>query len=88
MSFPAVESPSEVFADNVDQMISQGVDINKWGKNVYVKIPVVNSKNKLTKVLIKDEIFRDKPKKILHYCNKKKIGLYFPSTNLKIKSLL
>jgi dTDP-glucose pyrophosphorylase len=28
-------------------------------------IPVVNYKNKLTKVLIKDEIFSDKPKKIL-----------------------
>ena len=26
-------------------MISQGI-INKWGKNVYVKIPVTNSKGK------------------------------------------
>ena len=36
----------EVFADNVDKMVSQGIDINKWGKNVYVKIPVTNSKGK------------------------------------------
>ena len=34
----------EVFADNVDQMIQQAHKINSWGKNVYVKIPVVNSK--------------------------------------------
>ena len=27
-------------------MISQGIKISTWGKNVYVKVPVVNSKNK------------------------------------------
>ncbi len=36
----------EVFADNSKEMISQGNKINKWGKNVYVKIPVINSKGK------------------------------------------
>ena len=35
----------EVFADNNKSMIEQGVKINEWGKNVYVKVPVVNSKN-------------------------------------------
>ena len=25
-------------------MITQGIKINEWGKNVYVKVPVVNSK--------------------------------------------
>jgi len=25
-------------------MIEQGEEINTWGKNVYVKVPVVNSK--------------------------------------------
>ena len=34
----------EVFADSPKLMIEQGIKINKWGKNVYVKIPVVNSK--------------------------------------------
>jgi transaldolase len=34
----------EVFADNFDQMFEQAQTINSWGKNVYVKIPVVNSK--------------------------------------------
>ena len=36
----------EVFADNPKEMILQGNKINKWGKNVYVKVPVTNSKGK------------------------------------------
>ena len=34
----------EVFADNSREMLKQAYKINSWGKNVYVKIPVVNSK--------------------------------------------
>ena len=34
----------EVFADNPSEMLNQAYKINKWGRNVYVKIPVVNSK--------------------------------------------
>ena len=34
----------EVFADNAKEMLQQAYKINTWGKNVYVKIPVVNSK--------------------------------------------
>ena len=43
----------EVFADDMKNMIEQGFKINSWGKNVYVKVPVVNSKNKLTDKVIK-----------------------------------
>ncbi len=34
----------EVFGDTFDEMLRQAMIINSWGKNVYVKIPVVNSK--------------------------------------------
>ena len=34
----------EVFADDAKNMISQGNIISKLGKNVYVKVPVTNSK--------------------------------------------
>ena len=34
----------EVFADNYKDMISQGYIISKWNKNLFVKVPVVNSK--------------------------------------------
>tara|TARA_B100001989_G_C24401273_1_gene394326 strand:- start:33 stop:731 length:699 start_codon:yes stop_codon:yes gene_type:complete len=43
----------EVFADDDDSMIEQGIKINTWGKNVYVKVPVVNSKNQFTGKVIK-----------------------------------
>ena len=44
----------EVFADDEKTMIEQGVKINSWGKNVYVKVPVINSKNKFTGKVIKE----------------------------------
>jgi transaldolase len=44
----------EVFADDQDSMIEQGKKINSWGKNVYVKVPVVNSKNKFSENVIKE----------------------------------
>jgi len=43
----------EVFADNFSEMEKQALKINSWGKNIYVKIPVINSKGKFTGKLIK-----------------------------------
>ncbi|WP_440917067.1 transaldolase family protein [Candidatus Pelagibacter sp.] len=43
----------EVFADNPKLMIEQGVKINDWGKNVYVKVPVINSKKQFTGKVIR-----------------------------------
>ena len=44
----------EVFADNNKSMIDQGIKINTWGKNIYVKVPVVNSKKQFTGKVIKN----------------------------------
>jgi len=44
----------EVFADDQKSMIDQGIKINTWGKNIYVKVPVVNSKNKFMGGVIKE----------------------------------
>ncbi len=52
----------EVFGDTNSTMIDQALKINTWGKNVYVKIPIVNSKG----------IFSGK---IIRELNKKKIKL-------------
>ena len=52
----------EVFADSSRGMIEQGIKISKWSKNVYVKIPVVNSQGKFTG-------------NVINYLNKKKIKL-------------
>ena len=43
----------EVFADDVQNMISQGNVISKWGKNVFVKVPVTNSKGAFMGKVIK-----------------------------------
>tara|TARA_Y100000816_G_scaffold217104_1_gene162280 strand:- start:2374 stop:3078 length:705 start_codon:yes stop_codon:yes gene_type:complete len=44
----------EVFADEHSQMINQAIKINNWAKNVYVKIPVTNSKGKFMGRAIKE----------------------------------
>ena len=44
----------EVFADNYLNMKKQALQINTWGKNVYVKIPVVNSKGVFMGKIIKE----------------------------------
>ena len=44
----------EVFADNFNDMLKQAYEINSWGKNVYVKIPVLNSNGVFTGPVIKE----------------------------------
>ena len=44
----------EVFADEQEEMLKQAYKINKWGKNVYVKVPVVNSKGQFMGTVIKE----------------------------------
>ncbi len=52
----------EVFGDDYKSMLKQGIIINRWGKNVYVKIPVVNSNGKFMG-------------KVINELNKKKVKL-------------
>ena len=73
----------EVFADNEKDMISQGLKINQWGKNVYVKVPIINTKGvfmgKVIRKLNKNNIKLNitavynavQTKKILKQINKK-----------------
>jgi len=56
----------EVFADNAKNMISQGLKISEWGKNVYVKVPVTNSRGKFMG-------------EVINKLNKKKIKLNITS---------
>jgi len=44
----------EVFADDFKEMHRQALKIAAWGKNVYVKIPVTNSKGESAAPLMKD----------------------------------
>ena len=44
----------EVFADEYTEMKKQATEINRWAKNVYVKVPVTNSKGKFMGRIIKE----------------------------------
>ena len=44
----------EVFADEYSEMKKQAIQINTWAKNVYVKVPVANSKGKFMGRIIKE----------------------------------
>ena len=43
----------EVFADEAHEMEKQAYKINSWGKNIFVKIPIVNSKGRFMGELIR-----------------------------------
>ena len=43
----------EVFADNFEEIENQARKITTWGKNVFVKIPITNTKGESSKDLIK-----------------------------------
>tara|TARA_B100000963_G_scaffold359996_1_gene389190 strand:+ start:1392 stop:2087 length:696 start_codon:yes stop_codon:yes gene_type:complete len=52
----------EVFADDEKNMIIQGTKINSWSKNLFVKVPITNSKGKFMG-------------RVIHKLNKKGIKL-------------
>lgn len=43
----------EVISDNHDEMYEQALEISSWGKNVYVKIPIINTQEKSSLTIIK-----------------------------------
>jgi len=73
----------EVFADDYQNIKEQALKINNWGKNVYVKIPVTNSKGIFMGKIIKElnsmniklnitAVYSvNQTKKILKFLNKK-----------------
>ena len=73
----------EVFADEYIEMKKQAIKINNWAKNVYVKVPVANSKGKFMGKIIKELNSQNikinitavysaaQTKKILNFINKK-----------------
>lgn len=44
----------EVFADDISEMRRQAQDIKTWGQNVFVKIPIMNTKKESTLKLVKE----------------------------------
>ena len=44
----------EVFTDDITEMRAQALEIASWGSNVYVKIPVTNTRGEWTDALVRE----------------------------------
>ena len=52
-SFPDYPISFEVFSDDLDGMYAQGIEIDSWGDNVFVKVPVCNTEGMSTEKVIR-----------------------------------
>ncbi len=78
----------EVFADNSKDMLKQAYEINSWGKNVYVKIPVVNSKGEFTGSVIKELSNNGIKLNITAVYTFKQTQMIYKKLNKKTKSII
>jgi len=78
----------EVFADEPKEMLRQAIIINKWGKNVYVKIPVVNSKGKFMGSLIRELSSKNIKLNITAIYSFEQVKKVFKCLNKKSKSII
>ena len=78
----------EVFADDPKEMLRQAVLINSWGKNVYVKIPVVNSKGKFMGSLINELSSKKIKLNVTAIYSFEQVKKVFKCLNKKSKSII
>ena len=78
----------EVFADSPKEMLKQAYKINKWGKNVYVKIPVVNSKGIFMGSVIRELSSKGIKLNITAVYTFKQVNRIFKCLNKKTKTII
>ena len=78
----------EVFADEYEEMKSQAMEINTWGKNVYVKVPVANSKGKFMSRIIKELNNKNIKLNITAVYNAKQVKKILKSINKETKVII
>jgi len=78
----------EVFADNPKEMLKQAYKINTWAKNVYVKIPVVNSKGVFMGPVIKELIEKGIKLNITAIYSFDQVNKVFKCIDKKTKSII
>ena len=78
----------EVFADDPKEMLQQAYEINTWGKNVFVKIPVVNSKGLFMGSVIKELSDKGIKLNITAVYTHEQTKKIYKSLNKKTKSII
>jgi len=78
----------EVFADNSKEMLKQAYEINNWGRNVYVKIPVVNSKGLFMGSVIKELSDKGIKLNITAVYSHEQVKQIYKNLNKKTKSII
>jgi len=78
----------EVFADSQKEMLKQAYKINAWGKNVYVKIPVVNSKGQFMGPVIKELSSKGIKLNITAIYSLEQVNKVFNCLDKKVKSII
>ena len=78
----------EVFADDAKETLKQAYNINTWGKNVYVKIPVVNSKGLFMGSVIKELSDKNIKLNITAVYNYEQTKKIYKKLNKKTKSII
>ena len=78
----------EVFADDPKEMLKQAYKINTWGKNVFVKIPVVNSKGLFMGSVIKELSDKGIKLNITAVYTHEQTKKIYKSLNKKTKSII
>ena len=78
----------EVFADNYKDMKKQALKINTWGKNVYVKIPVTNSRGIFMGKIIKELNYKNIKLNITAVYNANQTKKILKSINKRSKVLI
>ena len=78
----------EVFADEAEKMIAQGKKISSWAKNVYVKVPVTNSKGIFMGKVIKTLNSNNIKLNITAVYNSKQTRMILNNINKKTKVII
>ena len=78
----------EVFGDNYKDIKRQALKINSWGKNVYVKIPVVNSKGLFMGKVIQELCKKNIKMNITAVYNSQQVSKILKVINKKTKIII
>ena len=78
----------EVFADDQEEMLKQAYKINTWSRNIYVKIPVVNSKGYFMGPVIKELSSKGIKLNITAIYSYEQVKKIYKCLNKKTKSII